>query len=593
MLNLDLEGAHPKQERFLKNAIQKCEDLYLKADSDVKFKILLERTNTRIVLIQAIIQSCFALIHSPGCPTKFEASEKAMSYAQRLSELKLLKRSTLDFVQAKLAEAASFLEHARLTKEGRLAETAILLADEIQEKFPHENSNIFQKAQEIRVRAYLLLKWLRPSDAELQRRSIALTNQFLNHDRAPIRSKLAALKPAVLQAVKSNDMEEVNRHAEHFKKIRSESLKNIALRQEFIRQSKQVNDIADILAFHYAKHENCEQFISILEDCRAMTWKSGAAQTYKQCNWFEIQKPVELNSQVRERVNIIVSISELGLSWCWLKFEDQQTLSMKCHVDDTICADDLYAQIFQSGYFESYFSFVESLGDPNDRTQPIKQSAFNQSLEKMLQWLWYNIASKIDKSIAHLATNGNQHLHLCRSGMLAYVPLHVAGVKNQEGAWECFNDEWIITISDSIMQNLFDPPIQNNDQKQSCKKDEWLGITDPNNDFGIGQNPSFSEEDFLDLTGSQASKAGVFNQIPNAKYISVFSHGEVNFFAPEQSGIALYNNETLSIGDLRKQKWNLTPVFLLVDCTRQIVPECASLRHANKPFNFARPAHAA
>jgi hypothetical protein len=31
----------------------------------------------------------------------------------------------------------------------------------------------------------------------------------------------------------------------------------------------------------------------------------------------------------------------------------------------------------------------------------------------------------------------------------------------------------------------------------------------------------------------------------------------------------------------------------LVDCTRQIVPECASLRHANKPFNFARPAHAA
>lgn len=558
-----------QQTHSIQGVIRACDELLAVAEKDLSFRNTIERTDPIMLLLRTQIDASNMLIYTPGYPGKLKIAEKSKQYFEKLKKLKLLRLTKFHRIILLLNEAVILFEYAKLADDELAAEKAYLIAREVQEKDNRPLMATYQTAADIRTRVFLLLKKLRPSEAEIRKESQKHFEDFFILGTMANRSRFVVLEELLNSAIDSNDNVEFNKWFREFKQLRSGLLAVPETPEDIVELSRLINSTSESCAFYFAKQGDGEQHLSTLELGRSMRWKLNAIKHHGiQRHWTEPNPPLNLNSQVTGRVNVMVSLSEFGLSWTLLNFPNSDELSIQCFTCKKVDLNKLFEQYFtEYGFYKSLGNFQSVVGHSDTLEIKIHAEQFNQSLSQMLEWLWTNITSKIVKSILGFGIKSGSNIHICRSGLLASLPIQSSGYRDEQGNWCCFNDNWIVTVADCLTHNNFDfrpknAVAVNDDGDQGT----LLGITDPMHQFGLQTNPINILGKSVDLVGSNATKEAVIKAISNAQLISVFSHGAFNLIEPEKSYFELAGGETISITDIKQMQNCKDAEFILAVC---------------------------
>ncbi|MEM7691043.1 MAG: CHAT domain-containing protein, partial [Pseudomonadota bacterium] len=183
----------------------------------------------------------------------------------------------------------------------------------------------------------------------------------------------------------------------------------------------------------------------------------------------------------------------------------------------------------------SWLAHYARFHDPNARYLP----HWNRALEELLPMLWDKLMGPISKRLNELGLKKGAEIVLMAPAELAALPLSAAGHRNEAGRWNCFLDQWTLSIASSAQHYVnAAQKLRANQQNRAC----LLCVTDPLGDIGVASNPAssfFPTEVTSELRGPVATVDSVLLQMTEATHLSFFCHGTFNRSHPEQSGLLL------------------------------------------------------
>ena len=426
--------------------------------------------------------------------------------------------------------------------------------------------------------------------------SSALT--LLKYEGAPIEAMASATAAVLRMHTSLQDWQSGVDLFELFLAQHNLHLKNNLSLEEARSYTRRLWLIGETASFCYSKLGNPNKSISSAESCRSIFWKHALRNLTND----EVKAPltdlenVYLNPEVIKRVNVILSVSEAGFIWTilWSDGKLENTKTYEIQEDKQNSFEN--TEIFWKKYIYEYVAFLsweDSIGSVDFFRA---KDRWNTFLKNALQWAWDTLFQHIHQSLLELQIPLQSHVHLVPIGFLSSFPCQSCGYVASDGEWRCFSDYWIVSQSDSLCHEHFKPEHKRSSSHQgysfdygidlNSQKDisiEYLGITDPNGDLGLLENPAKTDTDFRDLAGVQASKGVTLDALSRCKFASIFCHGSSDFAAPFSSNFVVSNREKILIEDIFKISLKNKPIIFLGTCESGV----NELTQYNEAFSIA------
>ena len=163
---------------------------------------------------------------------------------------------------------------------------------------------------------------------------------------------------------------------------------------------------------------------------------------------------------------------------------------------------------------------------------------WNDYLTEVLERLWRDLMGAVDQALNDAGVEPGSPISLIVPGQLSVLPLHAAGVRNDQG-WQCFFDRWEPSFVPSL-QVLASLRRRASLSKSSTAR--LLAITDPLGDLGANKNPAttaFPENSIIDLPHDRATRSTIHKHISECNYASFYCHGVWDNENPDESALIL------------------------------------------------------
>ncbi|WP_169715037.1 CHAT domain-containing protein [Thalassospira alkalitolerans] len=304
--------------------------------------------------------------------------------------------------------------------------------------------------------------------------------------------------------------------------------------------------------------------IELVEASRSLTWKFGREKFVHrkgETDLFDISK-FSINQECQNRVNIFVDVATNGTA---LHILDNTSRKGSVYL---VRLPNFTRQVLdefmnsESGWIYAYDKFRCEASSLLIEAKSSAWADWNEMVAHALSWLWHNIGKAIHEALLEIGILQNSHVHIVSSAPLMNLPLHACGIKNEKGAWWCLNDNWLVTVSDSVLHNMY-LPAEMVDRPNHRKNDHRLAIINPSGDIRL---KSGNFPNCLVLSGKEATKLEVVKQLRVSASATFFCHAQFDKNTPEASGLELTAGDILSLSDIRNLDLLRAPVVMLGAC---------------------------
>ena len=227
----------------------------------------------------------------------------------------------------------------------------------------------------------------------------------------------------------------------------------------------------------------------------------------------------------------------------------------------TVAIDRLLKSRSPAGWLLAYAQFRDALAGTGGTASGGSLTAFHDAVERMRAAAWRLLMGPLD---AHLQTQGmaeEAEIVLIPDGRLSALPLHAAG----EGPG-CFLDRWAVSYAPSLSARA---ACWRRSGRHEAGEPHLLAVTDPAQDLGWPVNPAsgfFPPERTAAFYGWESRRAAVVAALPDATYVSFFTHAEWDADRPERSCIRLARDDRIEARDFAELALNRCRMVVLGAC---------------------------
>jgi tetratricopeptide (TPR) repeat protein len=207
--------------------------------------------------------------------------------------------------------------------------------------------------------------------------------------------------------------------------------------------------------------------------------------------------------------------------------------------------DDMLGSGASQGWLPGYGRFRDALAGGSGVAGADAVAAFQVTVARTLETCWSLAMQALDQRLRAAGLPSGTEVILVPDGRLSALPLHAAG----DGV-DAFLDCWAVSYAPSLTAFL---ACRRRAEARSAGEARLLAVTDPGLDLGRLVNPAsaaFPPAKVRALHGAEATRATVVGALPDATYVSFFTHAEWNQEHPERSALRLANGESLAAEDL-------------------------------------------
>ncbi len=227
----------------------------------------------------------------------------------------------------------------------------------------------------------------------------------------------------------------------------------------------------------------------------------------------------------------------------------------------TTAIDNLLRGRAPVGWLPAYAQFRDALAGTGGTASGDSLTAFHGAVERMRTATWRLLMGPLD---AHLRARGmaeEAEIVLIPDGRLSTLPLHAAGEADV-----CFLDRWAVSYAPSLSARA---ACWRRSQGRGGGSPRLLAVTDPAQDLGWPVNPAsgfFPPEHTDTFYGAEARRAAVVTALPDATYVSFFTHAEWDADRPERSCIRLAGDDRIEARDFAELALHRCRMVVLGAC---------------------------
>jgi CHAT domain-containing protein len=196
---------------------------------------------------------------------------------------------------------------------------------------------------------------------------------------------------------------------------------------------------------------------------------------------------------------------------------------------------------------------------------------WSKAIAKALARVHDLVMGPVGRKLTELAVPEGSHIVIMAPGSLSILPLHAARNRTSANKWHYFLDEWTVSYVPTLQTLVESKRRSREPDRQGAS---LLAITDPNRDLGRPINPAwrlFEGKRRLGLDGGAATVQKVKQELPGWNYLSFYCHGTWDSVKPEESGLVLAGNETLTMGELRQLDLGSSRLAVLGACETGLI----------------------
>ncbi len=205
--------------------------------------------------------------------------------------------------------------------------------------------------------------------------------------------------------------------------------------------------------------------------------------------------------------------------------------------------EQMLGSVSGDGWLSGYARFRDALAEGAADAPAV--ATFQATVARTLETCWTLAMQALDRHLRDAGLVEGSEVILVPDGRMSALPLHAAG----DGK-AAFLDRWAVAYAPSLMAFL---ACRRRAGARQHGDASLLAVTDPGLDLGRLVNPAataFPPARVRALHGADATRSTVVEELPDAAYVSFFTHAEWNQERPERSALRLAGGELLAAEDL-------------------------------------------
>ena len=304
--------------------------------------------------------------------------------------------------------------------------------------------------------------------------------------------------------------------------------------------------------------------IEFSEATRSLSWKFGREKFIhreEKVDLFDKSNFV-FNEESFERVNVFVDVATHGAAIQMLMKSGGKTEILLVDIPK-LTRSALYDFVNgDHGWRAGHERIRRAALSRNLKDAESSWTDWNETVATGLTWLWDNLGGHIYGALKEIGVPQNSRVHIVCAAPLLSLPLASCGQINEQGKWMCLNDLWYVTVSDSILHNMY-TPAEIRDAAKGKARSERLAVINPNRDLHLVSQEFFECQI---LEGNAARRNDVISKLRASSEAIFFCHANFDSEQPENSGLELSMGDALSLSDIRGLDLFRSPVVLLGAC---------------------------